>query len=254
MAISGTLNGLWSVADPASGAARTIARSITSTTDASSGAAVRTTHAASLHAASEAGSDDASAIAAARHPALLQISQRLGAVLEGGKKDRGARGHIVARLWAKHLLACASGWPTTSVQLGLDGEVVLPPLAQASALEILQTLVDAYRQAWQRPLPVASKTAWAFLRAQARNQAQALAQPDRADKQKDPHEAAQGTFEGGYNKVGERADSAYLARAFESYQEIEDGLPDWATTLYGPLFAHVCAMADPAAGADEEDA
>jgi exodeoxyribonuclease V gamma subunit len=185
---------------------------------------------------------------------LLQISQRLGAVLEGGKSDRGARGHIVARLWANHLVACASGLSLTSVQLGLDGQVVLEPLAQQDALDLLQGLVDAYQQAWLRPLPVACKTAWAYLQALAKNERLAREQPDRPDKQKDPHEVAQAVFDDVVKGACERSLSPYLSRAFEGYEDLEDELPEWAATLYGALFAQARVTADTAADAEEDDA
>jgi hypothetical protein len=59
---------------------------------------------------------------------------------------------------------------------------------------------------------------------------------------KDPHEEAQKTFEGG-QFGGEHAESAYLQRAFESYDDLTDdpgeGLPHWVEELYGDLLAAV---------------
>jgi hypothetical protein len=63
---------------------------------------------------------------------------------------------------------------------------------------------------------------------------------------KDPHEEAQKVFDGG-QFGGERAESAYLQRAFESYDDLIDdstgdpgeGLPYWAEELYGDLLAAV---------------
>ena len=164
----------------------------------------------------------------------LQINQRLGAVLEGEKDAPTARGHVVVGLWVHHLVACASGFCLTSVQLGLDGQVVFLPLPPADALASLQRLVKAYRAAWERPLPVACKTAWVFLQTQA--QAERLA-ADSSDKAlPDPHEAAQVAFDGGHYP-GERDESAYLARAFESYEDMAGELPGWAALLYGDMVA-----------------
>ena len=164
--------------------------------------------------------------------AWLQINQRVGAVLEGEKDAPTARGHVVVGLWVHHLVACASGFCLTSVQLGLDGQVVFLPLAPADALASLQLLVKAYRAAWERPLPVACKTAWVFLQTQAQAE-KALADPsDKAPP--DPHEAAQTAFDGGHYP-GERSESAYLARAFESYEDLEDELSEWAALLYGDM-------------------
>lgn len=166
----------------------------------------------------------------------LQLSQRVGAVLEGQKEAQTARVHVVTALWVHHLAACASGMPLTSVQLGLDGQVVFRPLAPATALPLLQRLVQVYRAAWERPLPVGCKTAWAYLQAQAQADRLAISQPDKEPK--DPHEAAQVAFDGGHH-AGERSESAYLARAFARYEDIEDELPGWATQLYGDIARHV---------------
>jgi exodeoxyribonuclease V gamma subunit len=180
----------------------------------------------------------ASAAADRSAPQLLQLSQRLGAVLEGSRDAQSGRGHLLAALWANHLLACACGHALTTIQLGLDGQVLMGPVPQQQAQDILCTLVQAYQQAWLRPLPLACKTAWAYLRAQA-------------DQQKDPHEAAQTAFEDGFLGAGERASSPYLARAFESYQELEPELAQWAQAFYGALFGHARVQASTA---DEEPA
>ena len=156
------------------------------------------------------------------------MNQRLGAVLEGDGEDQVARGHVIAGLWVNHLAACASGIHLTSTQLGLDGQVIFEAMSQQDALTILQELVDAYWEAWKRPLPVTCKTAWAYLQANAK-----------PDKVKDPHEVAQAIFEGGFKRDSELTSSAYLARAFDSYQDIEDELPQWAQSLYGAMASHV---------------
>jgi exodeoxyribonuclease V gamma subunit len=151
---------------------------------------------------------------------VLQLQQRTAAVLEDG--GRRAKGHVLVGLWVQHLAACASGWPATSVQLGLDGEVHFPPLPREQALQELAVLVEAWQAAWRRPLPLAGKTGWAWAHAQAR----------RAD---DPLAAAQAVFEGTYLHKGEHAESAYLERAFDGWADLQDDLPDWAERLYGPM-------------------
>ena len=171
----------------------------------------------------------------------LQLEARPGAVLEGGKTPM-PRGHVLMRLWVNHLAASASGLNLTSVLLGVDGEAQLPPIDSGKARAILNRLLRAYAQAWAKPLPVACKTAWTYLVAEQRNRAQ-----EATDKPgKDPHEEAQKTFEGG-QFGGERAESAYLQRAFESYDDLvgdstgdpREGLPHWADELYGDLLAAV---------------
>jgi exodeoxyribonuclease V gamma subunit len=169
--------------------------------------------------------------------ACVQLEARPGAVLEGGKNPM-PRGHVLMRLWVNHLAASASGLNLTSVLLGVDGEMQLQPLDAATAQTILNRLLRVYAQAWVQPLPVACKTAWTYLMTAQRNSAlEATGKPV-----KDPHEEAQKVFEGG-QFGGERAESAYLQRAFESYDDLNDdpseGLPYWAEELYGDLLVAV---------------
>jgi exodeoxyribonuclease V gamma subunit len=148
------------------------------------------------------------------------------------------RGHVLMRLWVNHLAASASGLNLTSVLLGVDGEVPLAPLDSGNARSILNRLLRAYAPAWAQPLPVACKTAWTYLLIEQRNRTQEVT----GKPSKDPHEEAQKVFEGG-QYGGERAESAYLQRAFESYDDLSDdpgeGLPHWAEELYGDLLAAV---------------
>ena len=126
--------------------------------------------------------------------------------------------------------------------------MLFEPLARQQAQDILQDLVLAYRAAWERPLPVACKTAWAWLQAEAKAQKQAAEQPDKPEKIKDPHEIAQAVFEGGFRSGSEWSGSPYLARAFDSYEDIEEELPHWARTLYGAMAAYAIVPATGEAG------
>jgi exodeoxyribonuclease V gamma subunit len=167
----------------------------------------------------------------------LQLEARPGAVLEGGKTP-SPRGHVLMRLWLNHLAACASGLHLTSVLLGVDGEVQLAPVDSGQATAILNRLLRTYVQAWAQPLPVACKTAWTYLVTERRNSAQEAAYKPG----KDPHEEAQKTFDGG-QFGGELAESAYLQRSFESYDDLSGQMPRWAEELYGDLLAAVTPAA-----------
>jgi len=164
--------------------------------------------------------------------ACLQLAERTGAVLQGRGANLAARHHVLVGLWLRHLAACASGLQITSVQLGVDGQVVFRPLAADVALATLGRLGQAYAQAWAQPLPVACKTAWAYLLAERQNQALLAA----GKAAKDPHDPTRDAFEGG-QRGGERAESAYLQRAFASYDDLAHDLPHWAQLLYGELLA-----------------
>lgn len=168
--------------------------------------------------------------------ACLQLVARPGAVLQGKPGAQQARGHVLVAVWVRHLAGCASGLHLTSVVVGVDGQVVLPPMSAAAAHTALSQLVQAYAQAWGQPLPVACKSAFAYLQTQAAN---AQLPPDKPPK--DPHEAARLVFDTqpGARFPGEWAQSAYLQRAFASYDDVREGLSHWAQVLYGDLAARV---------------
>ncbi|MEI8326110.1 MAG: exodeoxyribonuclease V subunit gamma, partial [Betaproteobacteria bacterium] len=182
-------------------------------------------------------SEPALAASAGDGTALLQLHTRLGAVLEGKGAAKIARGHVVVGLWVNHVVASACGLRLHSALLGVDGQVVFNALESHQAVAILQRWLQVWRAAWERPLPVACKTGWAFLQAQAKAQRQALDKPDKDAK--DPHDAARAAFENGFQGRCELSESAYLARAFERYDDIEEELPAWAELLYGDMARHV---------------
>ena len=157
------------------------------------------------------------------HTQWLQVSLRPGAVTEGKKENQQARLDTLSHLWLHHLAACASGTPTTSVQIGLDAAVEFQPIAADTAQAHLHKLCDTYLQAWAQPLPVAAKTACAYVMGLAA-------------EHKDPMGKAQTAFNGAHQKRGEYQDSPALQRVFNSFEDIEPTLADWATRLYEPMF------------------
>jgi len=184
------------------------------------------------------GPDDSSAPAEGLWPGpCLQRVQRPGAVLQGKGKEQGARVEVLAAVWVNHLAGCAQGLALTSTVLGLDGQIVLRPLAPAQALAILSGLVQVYRAAWARPLPVACLSAWAYDQALRRGKDEAQA-----------HELARAAYEGDYQREGEAVRSPYLQRCFQGYAELKLELPHWAEALYGELarHLHLGPLGDPA--------
>jgi len=167
--------------------------------------------------------------------ACLQLLARTGRVLGGGKTARHPLGDKVVRLWVRHLAGCAMGWPLTSVQLGVDGAVVFQPLPEPVARKLLEALLAVYAQAVRQPLPVACKSAFAYLLEEQANQARHAV----GKALKDPHETAERVFDGDLSGArAERAESAYLQRAFDNYGELAQGLPVWAPALYADLLQH----------------
>ena len=175
----------------------------------------------------------------ARH-SVLQIGRRLGAVLVGPQDRPQARGHLMAGLWLNHLAACAMGLHTQTVLIGLDGQVCIGPMDAADALAHLARLRDIHAQAWHQPLPVACKTAWEYLLATVAIEGDVHSSD--AGGNGLPATAwskVRSEFEGSFQRQGEWQRSAYLQRAFESFDEIAPGLGVWAQALYGPM-AQAC--------------
>lgn len=170
----------------------------------------------------------------------LQVSLRPGAVTEGKKENQVARIDTLSSLWLHHLAACASGTPTTSVQIGFDAAVEFQPIAAETAQAHLQHLCDAYLQAWAQPLPVAAKTACAYIMGLA-------------TEHKDPMGKAQMAFNGAYQKHGEYLDSSALQRVFNSFEDIQPSLADWADRLYVPMHKAAKVIHLSATGAESSD-
>lgn len=171
----------------------------------------------------------------------LQVALRPGAVTEGKKENQVPRIDTLSQLWLHHLAACASGTPTTSVQIGFDAAIELKPIDADTAQAHLQNLCDAYLEAWTQPLPVAAKTACAFVMGVYGGSKDAMGK-------------AQAAFEGGFGKSGEYTGSPALQRVFTSFEEMEASLNHWATRLYEPMFKAAKVIHLNADHAEEADA
>ncbi|QEI09155.1 exodeoxyribonuclease V subunit gamma [Pigmentiphaga aceris] len=127
------------------------------------------------------------------------------------------RWHVLLRHWVRHLALQTIGEPVASVLVSMTDTVVLKPVAAPIAASELDTLLGAWRDGMQRALPVACKTAFAWL--------------------EDGDYAASVAYDGAYNRPGEAAQSAALARVYADYAALTaDGtFSEWAQTLYGPL-------------------
>jgi exodeoxyribonuclease V gamma subunit len=171
----------------------------------------------------------------------LQVALRPGAVTEGKKENQVARIDTLSQLWLHHLAACASGTPTTSVQIGFDAAIELKPIKAEQAQEHLQDLCNAYLEAWTQPLPVAAKTACAFVMGVYGGSKDAMGK-------------AQAAFEGGFGKSGEYTGSPALQRVFTSFEDVQADLNHWATRLYEPMFKAAKVIHLNADHAEEADA
>ena len=169
-----------------------------------------------------------------------QIDLRPGKVLNTAGQ---ARLYTLAPLWLCHLSANAAGVITTSLQSGEDGLVALSPLPAAQAQALLADLVAVYLQAWQSPLPLACKTACAWL--MATHFPSSKTKPEEIATK--AASAARLVFEGGFSQLGERATSSCLQRAFPEFEDLWPELPSWAERVYGPMLHALMPLASDAA-------
>jgi exodeoxyribonuclease V gamma subunit len=131
--------------------------------------------------------------------------------------------HRLTRPWINHLVACAGGMSMTTALVASDDSLLLAPLAKDAALDALGNLLLAWQTGMRQPLPIAVKTAFAWL---------AQTDPVKADA------AARKAYEGDRQTTdGERRESPALARQYADYDVLiaDETFPDWCDALYRPL-------------------
>ncbi|WP_311945313.1 exodeoxyribonuclease V subunit gamma [Halomonas piscis] len=141
------------------------------------------------------------------------------------------------RPWVAHLAGNADA-PMTTQLISKAGNVRLEPLAAADARALMQTLAHCWQDGMDAPLPLAPRTAFAWL--------QAHHSAHKGRSKKDPLDAARSAYEGGHKHSGDVGQSPYLARQWPDLArlcaaESEHGhtFAGLADALYAPLFHHV---------------
>jgi len=140
----------------------------------------------------------------------------------GGKKSR--KWHRLIRPWVLHLVACACDLPLSTALVASDETLLLAPLEKTLAIKALNNLLTAWQSGMQRPLPVAVKTAFAWLAQNDDVKAEAMARK---------------AYEGdGQTTDGERRESTALARQFPDFNALLDSeaFSGWCHSLYKPIF------------------
>ena len=139
----------------------------------------------------------------------------------GSPKTR--KWHRLIRPWVNHLVACASGLSMTTGLVASDDSLLLDPLDQPHAEQLLGELMQAWQAGMRQPLPIAVKTAFAWL---------GQTDPLKADA------GARKAYEGdGQTSEGERRESPALARQFPDYNALlaDETFDGWCDALYRPL-------------------
>jgi exodeoxyribonuclease V gamma subunit len=126
--------------------------------------------------------------------------------------------------WVQHLVACAEGLPLHTAIVATDTTLLLSPLQKHTATTVLADLLHAWQLGMAQPLPVAPRTAFAFLGAKDRDSGL---------------KAAQSTYDGSdFGAAGERTRDMALARQYPDFNALnhDETFEGWVATLYEPLF------------------
>lgn len=140
-------------------------------------------------------------------------------------KDNHYRSDKLVRHWVAHLIAhlVTGGKPITTMVVSKKGNVELKPLECKEAKKYLTALLTAWHQGMCRPLPLAVKTAFVWLRT-------------------DDETKTRSAYEGGYSS-GEVDSCAYLQRAYPNFQALSTSgeFYELANNLLRPLYLAVFA-------------
>jgi exodeoxyribonuclease V gamma subunit len=189
-------------------------------------------------------------------PVWLTLDARRLCAFDKQAKALRPVAHKLVRPWLRLLVAGACGIEVEARVVARDALLVLVPPRRAVAEVVLDDLLGVWEQGMLKPLPIACRTALAWL-------AQRDAAPDQPDKAED---AARATYEGGHASRGEVQDAA-LARLFPDWDTLRAdttwgaGFDQWAERLYEPLrawaadeaFVRVWPLPDADLGSDDED-
>ncbi|WP_213880534.1 exodeoxyribonuclease V subunit gamma [Pseudomonas sp. dw_358] len=154
---------------------------------------------------------------------------------------RTRKWHRLTRAWVTHLAACAMDLPLTTALVASDDTLVLKAVPLAMARQCLGDLLLAWQSGMRRPLPVAVKTAFAWL---------GQSDPDKALA------AARKAYEGdGLTTDGERRESPALARQYPDFDSLlaSEEFEGWAEALYKPMFEAGWQSIDASADTDARE-
>ncbi|MBD8880279.1 exodeoxyribonuclease V subunit gamma [Rhodanobacter sp. 7MK24] len=159
--------------------------------------------------------------------------------------DKKLRHDKLLAYWATHLLVNANALSTTTHIVAPDAMVQLRPLDTADAKRHLDALLAAFAAGLRAPLPLARKTAFAWLQVEAAN---AKAPPDKQKSAAALADAAVAVASKRYDHSdgehgrGEVDEEPALARSWPDFAALHAaGFEDWLH-LYRPLLDAACVV------------
>ncbi|TDV13963.1 exodeoxyribonuclease V subunit gamma [Paraburkholderia caballeronis] len=129
-------------------------------------------------------------------------------------KENRYRGERLVAYWVAHLAAQLAAGDVTTVVVSKVGVVEFAPLSADDAHRHLLALLRAWDDGMRRPLPLAAKTAFAWLRRLPDGMTNAVDAPAEAV------DAARAAYEGASRQLGERDTNAYLQRAYPDFDAL----------------------------------
>ena len=137
------------------------------------------------------------------------------------KDGKQVRGHKLFHAWLRQLMAATWDHPIKGYIVATDVVIEVFPIAREEAMHNLQSLLACWLKGMDAPLPLACKTALAYLEAERSG--------------KDAHKAAAETYEGERNPQPEGREPC-LARQWPTFDALsaEAEWLHWSRALYGP--------------------
>jgi exodeoxyribonuclease V gamma subunit len=155
-------------------------------------------------------------------------------ILDAGTlvKDNKYRGERLVAYWVAHVAAQLAVGAVTTVIVSKVGVAEFAPVAPELARDYLLALLRTWDEGTRRPLPLALKTAFAWLR-----RLPEAFDGSRGAVPAEAWDAARAAYEGAVRAPGERETNAYLRRAFPDFDALaaHDEFITLATSLLLPV-------------------
>ncbi|MBL8485667.1 MAG: exodeoxyribonuclease V subunit gamma [Rhodocyclaceae bacterium] len=155
--------------------------------------------------------------------------------------DRKYRHERLISAWVHHLASHRSGQPTGTRVVGKDASAWIAPLDTDTARKLFEAIVRAYAEGMRRPLPLALRTGFAWVRGGG-----SAVDGPLSDADPGPAGKARRTYEDGFQYTGEGSGNPYLRRRFPSFDALwsDGGFSRLCEELLAPLVEHVGESAD----------
>ncbi|WP_240636175.1 exodeoxyribonuclease V subunit gamma [Caldimonas tepidiphila] len=139
-------------------------------------------------------------------------------------KDRKYQRHSLIKHWITHLAGHLTGRSLTTVVVSKAGNVEFGPRDCDDVRHLIEDIIDAWQEGMTRPLPLAVKTAFAWLQDTQVKEPGKESKKGAQKKDSTPKNTAPKVYEGdGYEQPGEVESCPYLRRVWPDYAALSTG-------------------------------